>query len=133
MGQANSLKKRVLDLPKMIFPDRQKSTGAADGIPSECGTAVSSKGEATMQADFDKIDEIVTRARAFYEPVRTKLEAEALHKFVCVNAETGEYILGESIREVHLEFDQKFGAKTPSWVTQVGNPNHVWSGARLLQ
>lgn len=132
MEHVNNFRK-VLDLSKTIFPDRPKTTGAKGGIPSKNGPEASSTGGAIMQTDFDEIHEIVTRARAFYESVRAKLETEALHKFVCVNAETGEYVLGDSRKEVHDAFAQRFSVETPSWVTQVGNPNDVWSGARLLQ
>ena len=86
-----------------------------------------------MSANFDNLQEIVTSARAFYEKVRPKLEATAMHKFVCVNATTGDYVLGNSVREVHDAFDRQFGAEGPSWVTQIGNPNHGRSSARLLQ
>lgn len=132
MAHTIDIKQKVVDLSKTLFSRRQNHSGAAESDPVDRAEAPS-KEETTMSADFDKLQEIVSSARAFYEKERPRLEATAMRKFVCVNATTGDYVVGNSVREVHDAFDRRFGSGVPSWVTQVGNPNHVRSGARLLQ
>jgi hypothetical protein len=129
----------MLESSKTILSDRLKKTGAAAGLPLGGQTAASSKGEVKVEkrvkikAHFEEAREIAARGRVLYENVRPNLEATAMGKLACINAETGEYILGDSIREVHDAFDRKFGIETPSWVTEVGNPDRVRSGGDLVE
>lgn len=77
------------------------------------------------------IEQVVARGEGFYEKLRPLLESDHLYEEVCINLTTGEYVLGDSVQEVHRKFKERFG-EVPSWNTTIGAPTHVSIGERGL-
>ena len=84
-----------------------------------------------MSRSAEEIRAIVSRAREFYERERVRLEADELYRYICVNADNGKYVLGDTVDAVIRAYEKKYG-DMPSWVTQIGNPNYIWTSATRL-
>jgi len=125
-------REKVVKLRRNVLSRHSGSSGAASKLPKAGADAASPRGEANMSPTAEEIGAVVSRARELYERERAHLEANELYRYICINSESGEYVLGDTIDEVAEAYGKKFGS-TPSWLTQVGNPDHIWTSARLHQ
>lgn len=105
------------------------ATGASTG--SSNGGTVGSYLDERTQAMQD-IENIAVRGREIYDGFQIDLEAHQWGKCVCINVDTGEYVIANTFSEVHALFKETFG-DAPSWDTQVGAPPYVIRTAGALQ
>ena len=111
-------------------PISKSSKPKAEATSSRHGSTVEScRSERTD--DMQSMDQIFAKAHEIYHGLRQALEAEHNHEHVCINVETGEFVLGKTVREAHQKFERRFG-DVPSWDTKIGAPTCVSFGAGAL-
>ncbi|MGH7141586.1 MAG: hypothetical protein ACREGH_03070 [Minisyncoccia bacterium] len=59
------------------------------------------------------------RGKDLYSHMKEKLERESPYKFIIINVENGDYVIGDTELESMELFEKKFG-RVPSWGTQIG-------------
>lgn len=74
---------------------------------------------------FERIDGIAKQGRKYYAMLQENLEHEHWGKCICINADTGEFVLGDTLSDVHKKFDDRFGADTPAYNAKIGIPTRV--------
>jgi len=83
------------------------------------------------QANTAAIRNISARGRKIYERLEEGLRVESLHRWVRINVETGDFVVGDTFGDVDERFRARFG-DAPSWKTRIGEPPYVFRNARLL-
>ena len=80
-----------------------------------------------VKAERHRVVDHVRVARdgeAVYQSLRKQLEVEHKGKFVLINVQTGEYVLGETTEEVTQCFWQSYG-KVPGYLRGIGFIAHA--------
>jgi hypothetical protein len=92
---------------------------------------LNSAARSAWEANTRVIAEISARGRRFYGRLEERLRAESMHRWVRINVDTGDFVVGDTFGDVDEQFRARFG-EAPSWKTRVGEPPYVFRRARLL-
>jgi hypothetical protein len=87
--------------------------------------------KSAWEANTQVIRDITARGRQIFDRLEEKLRTDAMHRWVRINVDTGDYVVGDSFSDVDEKFGARFG-EAPSWKTRIGEPPYVFRNARLL-
>jgi len=88
--------------------------------------------KSAWEANTQVIQEISARGRRIYERREERLRADSMHRWVRINVDTGDFVVGNTFGDVDEQFGARFG-EAPSWKTRIGEPPYVFRSARLLR
>jgi hypothetical protein len=60
------------------------------------------------------------RGEALYGQLRAELEGKYFGRYIMINTETGDYVIGETISDTHSQFLKNYGFAAPGWCTRIG-------------
>ncbi len=108
---------------------KRRSKETLSGVFS---THEGSANEAASDGEFQmrELRELGQKGKAIYDDMRNDLEATARGKCICINVDTGGYVLGDTPAIAYDKFKDKFG-NAPSYEARVGEDPYVFNGGAL--
>jgi hypothetical protein len=118
---------RGQDLSTRIVKRRRREPRAGVFSPRQ-GSANETARDGRFQ--MRELRELGQKGKAIYEKMRNDLEATAHGQCICINIDTGGYVLGDTPFSAYDKFKDKFG-DAPSYEARVGEDPYVFDGGAL--
>jgi len=74
---------------------------------------------------WQRVNSIVRRGKVWVKTLEREISELPQGIWICINVETGEYVLGSDEGDASKTFRDKFGAKVPAFLHWVGGQIHV--------